>query len=468
MISAGYQAEDLFGQGAYTIPVYSPSNQYGYLKNWSRVINNDNGGIPSYFTWLNAYNPSPIQAGTLRQGMSQGTSSVNPYVASNFWDLMILGNVYDTLFVSNPLSEQERIDWMTYTAVQQDNATVIAQSGYQPPAGTLTTYHFTLRNDVYFQDGRSVTAYDVAFSYLSMVGSGSILGAGASSMTGFTVLGLYAFDIGVNTLGPFALFGLTGIPIVSARYWSGVGSSRWNIAMATCSGVTPCAKAQYSLSGSNVVCPTAGGQPGCASFAAIYMTIDPNKITATYDPIATHTFVGSGPWQCGQVTLTGSGTCTTTGAMNPGQGGSYTLTRFGCGQAPPSPPCLAPASSTSGNYFRSSGDLALYLWTQENDQNPIASVSAVSLCFNQPLNFGSCAHWQQGIGASTNGIVGTNQVSEVELRYNLNWVSPKNWATDAPLGIGALPPVLYEGSTTLNPASVAGCASAYPVGGYDC
>jgi hypothetical protein len=27
---------------------------------------------------------------------------------------------------------------------------------------------------------------------------------------------------------------------------------------------------------------------------------------------------------------------------------------------------------------------------------------------------------------------------------------------------------LYEGTATLNPASVAGCTSPYPTGGYDC
>jgi hypothetical protein len=185
------------------------------------------------------------------------------------------------------------------------------------------------------------------------------------------------------------------------------------------------------------------------------MSIDPNKITATYDPIATHIFVGSGPWQCGTVTAAGSGTCTSTGAENPPVGGSYTLTRFGNG--------LPPASSTSNIYFRSSGDLALWIWTQESDVNPILPVAFVSLCFNQPIGSNNCAHWQQGIGASANGIVGANQVSEVELRFNLNWVSPYEWATNPPVGIAALPPVLYEGSATLNPAFVVGCPS-----GYDC
>ncbi len=38
----------------------------------------------------------------------------------------------------------------------------------------------------------------------------------------------------------------------------------------------------------------------------------------------------------------------------------------------------------------------------------------------------------------------------------------------APEDIAPYPPVLHEGSATLNPASIAGCTSLYPIGGYDC
>jgi hypothetical protein len=343
---------------------------------------------------------------------------------------------------------------MIYRLVQEDNATVIAQSSYTPPAGTLTTYHFFLRNDVYFQDGRPVTAYDVAFSYLSMVGSGAVFGVGATSITGVTVLGPQVFDIGVNSLGVFTLPNFAGVPIVPARYWTSAGSAAWDSAVTACTGTLPCAKAQYSISGSTVACPTAGGQPGCASFPATDMQINPAKISATYDPISNHVFIGSGGWQCGTVTVSGSGACTSTGTQSPPTGGTYSLTRFGKG--------LPPASSTSGIYFRSSGDLALWIWSQENESSPILPVSFVSLCFNEPLNFDSCSHWQHGIGASSTGIVGASQVSEVELKYGLNWVAPFDWQTNPPLGIGAFPPVLYEGSLTLNPCSID------PVNGYDC
>ena len=464
-VSAGIQAEATFGAGAFTIPLFELTVQFGYLNNgWTRIINHAQQGLPNHFTWLNAYNPTATSAWTIRQGFKETTSSVNPYIASTQWDGYIIGNIYDTLALSNPLNSAQLINWMTYTAVQQNNATVVSSSGYNPPAGTLLTYHFTLRNDLFFQDGRPVTSYDVAFSYLSMAGSGAFFGTGAASMTGITVLGPRAFDIGVNSLGVFTLPNLAEIPLVPARYWTGAGASAWDSAVSACTGSTPCLKTQYKLNHATVACSANSPDATCASFPVSLQQIDPAKIAAAYDPLANHIMVGSGPWQCGTVTSSGSGNCSSSGAQNPPVGGSYTLTRFGNG--------LAPASSTTGIYFRSSGDLALYLWTLENDQTPISAVSAVSLCFGQPLNFGSCAHWQHGIGASgpgvspcaptVSGCVGISQVSAVELRYNLNWVSPKNWATDAPLGIGALPPTLYEGSVTLQPCTID------PVNGYDC
>jgi len=459
-ISAGIQAEDIFGQNVFAIPMYGLTNQFGYLNNgWNNgVINSADGGIPNHFTWLNAYNPNPPSQGAIRVGLSQTTHSVNPYVASTAWDLMIVGNIYDSLFAANPLNPSQIFNWMTYGYIEENNATVISQGGYTPPPHTLTTYHFTLRNDVYFQDGRPVTAYDVAFSYLSMVGSGAFLGAGASTMTGITILGPRTFDISVRSLGAFVVLYLTGIPVVSGFDWSNAGPEAWKTAIAACTASAPCPKAQYALNGATVFCPSASGQPGCASPSpsSLIMKFDPTKVAATYDPqdSINEKLVGSGPWECKSSTGVVGASCSSSGTQNPPPGGAYTLTRFGNG--------LPPASSTSGIYFRSSGNLALYIWTQENDANPLQPVSAVSLCFGQPVSNGSCTHWQHGIGASATGVVGINQVSAVELRYNLNWISPFEWASSPPLGIAALPPVLYEGSVTLNPCNI------QPTTGYDC
>jgi hypothetical protein len=66
------------------------------------------------------------------------------------------------------------------------------------------------------------------------------------------------------------------------------------------------------------------------------------------------------------------------------------------------------------------------------------------------------------------------QVSIVFRFQNINWVSPFDWRNQPPQNIGIFPPVLYEGTATLNPSSVTGhdCTIPYSPysngGGYDC
>lgn len=417
---------------------------------WTRAINDATVGLPNYFTWLNAWNPAPGIPNTIRQGFSTTTRSINPYIASTVQDSYVVGNVYDSLYTANPLSTSEFIDWMTLNTFQLSNSSL----SYQAPAHTATTYRFTLRSDLYFQDARRVTAYDVAFSYMSMVGSGAFLGRGGIAITGITILASNQFDVGVNSLGPFVLPNLTSVPILPGRYWTNAGSSAWDTAVASCTGISSCSGAQYFLSGSAVNC---GPTFSCASFPTTLLAVNPADTAVTFDPIANHIFVGSGPWECGVVTSIASGVCTSTGQQNPPLGGSYSLSRFGIG--------LLPASSLTGIYFRSSGNTALWIWSGMNGDltHDFLLFSQAVGCFGKPINpAGSCGPLQRGIGNIGGGLVGINQITIEARFFGVNWVAPFDWRTSPPLGIGPFPPVLYDGTITLSPCSID------PVNGYDC
>lgn len=456
--TAGIQAEAFFGANVFTLPIFERTVQFAYLNDgWIRAVNNVDVGIPNYFTWLNAYNPTATVPWTIRLGLSATTRSLSPFMATSDQELNLLGSIYDPLYRPNPLDSTQLINWMTLKTFQLSNSSL----GYTSPAHTLTTFRFTLRPDLYFQDGRQVTSYDVAFSYLSMVGAGAFIASGAASMTGITILGPHQFDIGVNSLGVFTLPNLASIPILSGRYWTGAGSSAWDASILACiSGSTACPKAQYALSGATVICPATSGQPGCGSPSpsASIMQVDPAKVSATYDPIINHTFVGSGPFECGTATSSGSGSCTPNGTQSPGIGQSFTLPRFGNG--------LAPASSVSGIYFRSSGNTALWIWTRNKGDVTMdfLNFAQVASCFNQPVNLtGPCGHWQQGIGnPGTGTVISVSQVAIVNRFFGVNWVAPYDWQTNPPLGIIPFPPVLYEGPVTFNPCPID------PINGYDC
>ena len=445
--SAGIEAEASFGQNVLTLPVIEQNVQFGYLQcqpprpcttsnSWVRAINDAGTGLPNYFTWLNAYNPGPAIAGTIRQGFASSIFEVNPFIATGPESEYVVRSVYDSLLQENPLSTNQFINWMT------ESDSMLSALIYTPPPGTVVTYRFTLRPDLTWQDRTPVTAYDVAFTYLSMVGSGAFLGSVASTMTGITVLGLRTFDINLNSLGPFVLPNIGSVPIVPGRFWTNAGRSFWDNAVGTCSTSSSCGIAQYTLSGSAVnPCIVISGT-ACSIFPNTLMTINPADISAGFDPIHSQIMVGSGPWTCGFVTSSGSGLCTSNAVGN-GQSMSMSL-------------------SANPNYFRSSLTLAKYIWSGEGDLNAIGPASAVGSCFNvsPPSLSGTCSHWQQGAGnpntAATGTVVGITAVQIVDIFFNLNWLFPFEWASNPPIGIAASPPLLYSltpflGSNILTP-----------------
>jgi ABC-type transport system substrate-binding protein len=463
--SAATNAMDIFGRNVFTIPVFTTRDQNAYLHNWSRVINGDSAGIPNQFTWLNARTNTPATGLTgcpnvtpfsdglcVRQGFKQPTRSLSWYIASTLWDQFVLGDVYDSLGVENPSNTGQLIDWMTIRTQELSNAAL----GYTPPTGTTDNFRFTLRPDLFWHDGSKVTAWDVQFSFASLLASGAFSGAGLAPLVPpsgscnpipgncadqITVLTPTQFDVHVYQHGPFTQLGLATTPILPGRYWSVAGSTAW------------------------VNCVTAGSCPVSA------MSADPNKLGFTYDPINNGLFIGSGAWEC---VSTGVGSpagtlgkgCSSTGLQNPPPTGSYALTRNGFG--------FAPGSSPTNQYFRSSGTLALYLWSG-NTGDPVGdplNFSRLAACVGRPTvplgQTSGCGHWQQGIGASGGPtVIGAIQAGILLRFIFINWISPFT-ASSPPDGLASFNPVLYEGSATLNPASGVGCLQSYPTGGYDC
>jgi hypothetical protein len=427
-ISAGVQAENIYGEGAYTIPIYTENDQFGYLNNgWIRAINSASTGLPGFFTWLDAYNPTPTRANTIRQGFAESTKSLSPYIASTPSDFDILHNIYDSLYAANPLSPTQLMNWMTISTQPKPNS----QLTYTPPTGTTTTYRFTLIPGLTFQDGSPVTAFDVAFSYLSLLGTGAFQSGGASPINGITILGPHQFDFNLNSQGPFTLTGITGLTIMPARYWVLPSSC---LVFGTCID-TATFPAQYVLSGTPLA--VACGPVGCGSVAAINLQWDPTKITATYDPLKNGMLVGSGAWQCGSGSGLGGPGCSSTGAQNLGPGGSYTLTAY-------------------PGYAHSAYNLALWIWaSQGSAAGPsLLTYSAVRLCFNAvsvPIGTSAgCAHWQSGIGGSGGtvapGTAGTALSSDPRLVYTgpapVLSVSTTSGSTNATVASGDFPGVV--------------------------
>ena len=446
--SASYKAQDVFGQNAYTIPWWTGSNQFAYLTGWQgAVLNKGNGFTPpgNYFTMLNAWNPSPHVPGTIRQGYSQSTGSVNPFIGNTPWDLGVIGAVWDSPGTMNPDSPTTYLDWMT---IRTD---LLAPSSlsYTPPPGTVAAFRYSLRHDIFWHTGQKVTAWDLAFSYIAYRVNG--VAGGLAPMTGVHVVSPSQVDVLVNEVDPGTKFFLSN-PVLPGRDWVDATvctAAAWdastnnpNFAEAN-SLLTNCIAPSSAVTSSGVITP-------------ISSNVDIAKIQPSYDPVASGTLIGSGPWMCRSGLLIGGPRCSSSGTSLVPAGGQWTLTRFGAGTVP---------GGSLDTYFRSAGNLALWAWSGDTGNFSIDFLhfSGAALCFGKPVGAAGCTVWQHGIGGSAAGtVVGLSQISIVARFVGVNWVSPYDWVNFPPQNIVAFPPVLHEGVVTLNPCSID------PVNGYDC
>jgi len=496
-ISAGYQSENFYGANAFTVPIYVQKDQFGYLagsSNWQRVINSAGSGVPTFFTWLSAWSASPTQSGTIRQGFKQNIKSVSPFIESTVWDAYVFGNVFDSIGASNPLNNAQLLNWMG-VSLQTINPANTGSLGYTPPTGTSAALRISLRSDNFWQNDNSgshpakqVTAYDVAFSYLSLLGSGAFNSGGASPTTGITVINQSTFDFDLSALGPFTQLFELGLPIIPGQYWSGAGQSTWNTSVdntvftcshqPTASAVVGCFRAQYTLDPVNKIgtstipavdCADStvlSGASGCSHIPGSLLNVDTSKVTATYDPVANGILIGSGPWEAVTSGVVGGGTgVTPCGQMVCSTSPSYTLQRYGSVSS-----ITASGCGVSDHYFRSNCTLAIWGWSGDNGDfthDFSSELQVVRACNAVSPVPAQCVHWTKGIAGTGGSPITSVQIGAVNRFVAVNWVggagSSFNWNTNPPTGIAAFPPVLYDGpTTTLNPCSID------PTNGYDC
>ena len=501
--SAFYQAQYVFGKNAYTIPWWSGLDNFAYQASWSRgVLNAANGFTPpgNFFTTLDAYNPSATVCVNglqcLRQGYKHSTGNVNPFLGyaqspntlgSGSWNLGVIGSIWDSPGIGDPKTPSSYMDWMTLSTT----LIPVSQLGYAPPFdGTVAAFRYQLRHDIYWQFASQsspsipgsleapLTAWDIAFSYIAYKFNGVM--PGLAPVTGVHVVSPSQIDVLVNAVGPNTKFFLSNI-VVPGRSWTatcpgalstaaanwdtyvkqGLSSTSYAAFHAADDSITQCiapSAAIFHVNSGNVVLPTGSN-------------VDTTKVAPSYDVVANpnNNLIGSGPWVCESGGTIGGPNCSSSGNSAPPVGGSWTFVRYGHGQTP---------GGSLLTYFRSNGNLALWIWSQNTgDFNHDGQLfSILASCVNLAPVPAKCSGWGMGIGntSGTSAALATitsTQVSIVLRFQGVNWVAPFDWRTLPPQNIGAFPPVLYEGAATLNPSTVVGhdCSISYSGGGgYDC
>ncbi len=428
-------AMDMLGNHTFSIPIWTPSVQYPFVKGWTGVNNAAGIGTAQGNAWslLNMWNPNPAIAGpTIRWGQKDATDSLNPYTEDTVVDgdltyaISTPGPIWDGLLAFNP-AIPTAVDggvtgWMANFYRLETHATQPAEcpASYTNSRGTFNVgacVKIILRGDIPWHNiisdcatptstclgSHVVTASDVKFSFLSLNATGGLytsstantidvvynpnqLPASAYSSVGGANGGgisetLFLY---LHNFNAWALSDIIGVPILPHDIWVQQTAPR------QANGVfAPC-----------ITIDT----PSCLA--------DPARLGgAQSDPVKNNLFIGSGPWVCASGDLAASGTvigggCTSSGSQAIPFGGSAIFRRFSKG---------ANGLDPNFAYFKSNEKFAQYLWAAytpaTNAPGNAASVadilSAVNSCkasataVGGVVSYQACTHWNNpsaGIG----------------------------------------------------------------------
>jgi len=436
-VASAQLAMQIFGQTVATIPIWSNAIEVPYATGFTGISDASGLGPSQFFSTLNGWSSNPAVAGTLRWGFKQGTVNLNIFLATTQWEFYTWSNIYDSLVATAPYNATTPFSWLASSFTTVDAS---ASPQCASVATTVRCIIFNLRPGVHFHDGTVLTGSDVKFSMLAFK---QVPGPISSSVAGIVDVtyvagpspGTQSVFVHLTSKSPFAVFNVGGVPILPQHIWA---------------------------SDTTTACP---GTPTGAT-APLSCTV--NTATAAADPITSHIFIGTGPWECvdlvsGQI----GGGCTRTATGTQGNqavdaGGTIILQRFGFG---------FPGYDSTHSYFHGSRFYKTFLWADRLGQGTfnIVDVSNAGGCWNKPISTNpGCAHWvspastitcvaaagscnAQSLTNTANG--GNNEaqmsiteVSELGALWQVSWNAPIVYTTFA--GAQPVPQTLYEGGIT--------------------
>jgi len=451
-ISAGYQAEDYYGSHVLTIPVWSGLDTQGRLSNWALggsspgMVTALGGGYSAsanYFNWLNAYSATPAVAGTFRQSFLTTVDSLSPFQFSTLWDAYLLSNIYDNLFVQNPLcnatppagsgvnqcsSILQNIDWMTtshsflcYPGGPSCTATNLGYGNSTYFANTSADLRLSLNRANHWQDAGPVTAWDVKYSFTNLNATGAFQATSLANIAHINVIDEFTLDLNLKAKGPFTELFIGGVTIIPGHIWSACGASTWN------SGVLG-----KNIAGTNIVNAAEDTCVGTFAAPSIVTVGGTRADSPIFDPMTNNFLIGSGPYTCESIGGSGhpvvgtlGGGCSIDNTQAPAFGlGDFTLTRTGCTLTASGTMCGVAGSSS--DYFRSSGALASYIWSGDigSGSADFSRVLTVNSCHSSTPS-ANCPHWAQGIGnpgGTGSNPVGLSQRLKVNSYKGVSWI----------------------------------------------
>ena len=222
-------AQDYFAEAAMGAPIYSVSGykamsrtDVGPLGNgekWYGVVNWQGYGIDNYWSFLNMHTSCHENGGVIDYGFkTTDLRQLNPIYTEWLWDNTVLGlQGYESLLAMDPYT-LALSPWITKA---------FSVSTYTHPVyGTCTKATFTMRDDIYWQDGVKISIADVYFTFVEMK---QLLAAGGypppwwysnvMDILSFSILDPMNFEVLLDVKSIWAIYWIGGNRVMPKHIW---------------------------------------------------------------------------------------------------------------------------------------------------------------------------------------------------------------------------------------------------------
>jgi ABC-type transport system substrate-binding protein len=130
---------------------------------WKGIVNQIGQGANNWWTYLNAHTDNEPYGGSIFYGLSySAVDFLNPIYANWYQSWEIMGTIYDGMLALDPMDRVTLKPWVAESFVHTKE--------YDPVQGEeVSVVYFTIRDDVYWQDGEQLTADDVIYTHVELV-----------------------------------------------------------------------------------------------------------------------------------------------------------------------------------------------------------------------------------------------------------------------------------------------------------
>jgi peptide/nickel transport system substrate-binding protein len=163
--SAASRAQALLSELMPVVPLYSRASIAATRKGWKGVFSTERTTSDNLLTLL-AMTPQEGGERPIYWNISEEIRTLNPLVSSTAYDWTVLGTIYDTLISVNPYTFED-MPWLAESwSIETEEGGKEETGTEEKKGGRVSVLTFTLRDGLKWQDGRPLTAEDVAFSML--------------------------------------------------------------------------------------------------------------------------------------------------------------------------------------------------------------------------------------------------------------------------------------------------------------